>query len=266
LVRLLGGTDVSDTGRSPRSQMDRGPTDESGYPGQQRPAHHRLPYIVWFFFGAFSPFQKRTAQATTEGGLEQAGDWQWIGVKGSMMAMYRSPVALEFGLAGWIIGSFLLVVPFAVTFVLNLLGQFLPSSIVFNVFVLIAVFSLVALFVSVALPLLVVNWVGREVVKEDVRNLEESLAGAGYGYEGGDGSSLDQAVVLRGDLRGRKNIGLAGMWLQARHGDPNVGWALVNRRPLTEGHRRIEEWVIELAGGKQKTIYFELGGPADEVS
>jgi hypothetical protein len=256
---------MSDMGGSPRFQMDRGLTDESGYPGQQRATHRRLPYIVWFFFGAFSPFQKRTAQPAAEGGLGQAGDWQWIGIKRSMMAVYRNPLARGLGLAGWIIGSFLFVVPYAVMFVLTLLGQFLPSSIVFNVFVLIAVISLVALFVSVALPLLVVNWVDREVVKEDVRNLEESLAGAGYGYEGGDGSSLDQAVVLRGDLRGRKHIDLAGMWLQARHGDPNVGWALVNRRPLTEGHRRIEEWVVELAGGKEKTIYFELGGPADEV-
>jgi hypothetical protein len=256
---------MSDMGGSPRFQMDRGLTDESGYPGQQRATHRRLPYIVWFFFGAFSPFQKRTAQAATEGDLEQAEGWQWIGIKRSMMAVYRNPLARGLALAGWIIGSFLFVVPYAVTFVLTLLGQFLPSSIVFNVFVLIAVISLVALFISVALPLLVVNWVDREVVKEDVRNLEESLAGAGYGYEGGDGSSLDQAVVLRGDLRGRKHIDLAGMWLQARHGDPNVGWALVNRRPLTEGHRRIEEWVVELAGGKEKTIYFELGGPADEV-
>ncbi len=256
---------MSDRGGSPRSQMDLDPTDESGYPGQQRSAHHRIPYILWFFFGAFSPFQKRTAQATTEGGLEQAGDWQWIGIKRSMMEVYRNPLARGLGLAGWIIGSFLFVVPYAVVFVLTLLGQFLPSSIVFNVFVLIAVFSVVALFISVALPLLVVNWVDREVVKEDVRNLEESLAGAGYGYEGGDGTSSDRAVVLRGDLRGRKHIVLAGMWLEARHGVPNVGWTLVNRRPLTEGHRRIEEWVIELAGGKQKTIYFELGGPADEV-
>jgi len=258
---------MSDTGGSPRPQMDQGPTDESGYRGPQRPARHRLPYVVWFLFGSFSPFQRQTTPGATESGFEEEEVWHWTGIKAQLVALARHRMARELTLAAWMIGSFLFVVPFALVVVSHLVAPFLPAEMSPNasLLVLVAEVVCVALGISVVAPLVVVNWLDREGAKEGLRDLEAWLPRKEYRYDGGDGSSLDRAVVLRGDLRGRRALALATQWVAARYGVYDTDWTLATRKSLTEGHRRIEEWVIELPGGKQKTIYFELGGPADEV-
>lgn len=237
---------MSDAGHGLRSESSQGPSDDSGSSEGQRSARREMRSILRSYFTPLSPF---------------AG---WRGIKTELVEVAREPFWGQLLLAGWIIGSFLLVVPYVVMFVVSLLRRVLPTSVVFHPVALIAVFAVVPLAVSIVLPLLVVNWLHREGAKEDVRDLQGWLPKEAYWYEGGDGSSLDQAVVLRGNLRGRRAFVAATLWLVARHGDFEVGWDLVNRRPLAEGKRQIEEWVIRLANGEEKRIYFDVTASTGE--
>jgi hypothetical protein len=157
---------MSDLGQSPGPRTDHGPMDDSGFSLRQPAVGRRIPYIVWFFFAPFSPFEKRAAGDTTEGGLEQEEVWHWTGIKAQLLAVLQEPLVVVPAVAGWIIGSFLLVVPVVVVLVLNLLGRFLPTWFSANEFVLVAVFVFVPLGVSVVLPLVVLNWVLRQGLKD----------------------------------------------------------------------------------------------------
>jgi hypothetical protein len=250
---------MSDKGSSSPSRNDQGLRDDSGSSHAQRSARRGIPYIVWFLFGSFSPFQRQTTPGATESGFEEEEVWHWTGIKAQLVALARDPLARELTLAAWMIGSFLFVVPFALVVVSHLVAPFLPAEMSPNasLLVLVAEVVCVALGISVVAPLVVVNWLDREGAKEDLRDVEAWLPRKEYRYEGGDGSSLDRAVVLRGDLRGRRALALATQWVAARYGVYDTDWTLASRKSLTEGERKSEEWVIRLANGEERRIYFE---------
>jgi hypothetical protein len=82
----------------------------------------------------------------------------------------------------------------------------------------------------------------------------------GYGitYEGGNGDSLENAVVVRGarfDLAGTIAV---FAWLTATYGQLNVDWRLKLQSHGRFGNREIDTLVLDIKNRGEKTVFFDV--------
>jgi len=238
---------MSDTGGSSESQDDQGLRDDSGSFEAEPSARRGIRSILRSYFAPLSPFERSNDGPTTEGRFERAAAWDWGDTKALLLACRR-----QFLFVGWIIGSFLFMVYIARPLVLSLLGRLYPGQLESTVAVDLAVGVCVPFIVSFVLPLVVGS---RLVRAKERRGYEIWLPAKECEFEQGDGSSPDQPIVLFGNPLGRR-VG-AELNVTERYGENEVDWTLVKCRPLVQDRREIEEWVIRLASGEEKRIYFE---------
>jgi hypothetical protein len=238
---------MSDTGGTQESQDDQGLRDDSGSFEAEPSARRGIRSILRSYFAPLSPFEKPKDGTMTEGGFEKAPAWDWGDTKALLLACRR-----QFLFVGWIIGSFLFMVYIARPLVLSLLARYYPGQLESTVPVDLAVVVCVPFIVSVVLPLVVGSLLVRA---EKMRGYEILLSKDGYQWKEGDGSSPAQPIALVGNRLGR--IALAELWVEDIYGDYETDWTLIKTRPVGQGGGKIEEWVIRLADGEEKRIYFE---------
>lgn len=77
-------------------------------------------------------------------------------------------------------------------------------------------------------------------------------------FEGGDGASIQQAVIIRG--AGHDLVGTIAefRWLAWEFGKEDVDWGLETHSHGTFENRQIDTVVIRLSSGAVKTVYFDI--------
>jgi hypothetical protein len=77
-------------------------------------------------------------------------------------------------------------------------------------------------------------------------------------FEGGDGSSWDNAVVVRGAALEFEGIAATFAWIEHQFGPKNVGWKLVSHSSGGDEHRKIDTFDIAVADGSKCRVFFDV--------
>jgi hypothetical protein len=81
-------------------------------------------------------------------------------------------------------------------------------------------------------------------------------------YAGGDGSSVEEAVVIRGARTTREGAAAEYAYLEQRHGPIGQGWFWETHSLVDAGGRTYDEIVIRLADGTVRSLYFDASESA----
>jgi hypothetical protein len=94
--------------------------------------------------------------------------------------------------------------------------------------------------------------------RDRVADLSRALQDFGVSYEGGDGSSRPDAIVIRGAVY--KPLALSALfgWLNARYGRKNRDWRMVGFSTDSGVDRTIDSVTIEFPNGTQKLLFFDV--------
>jgi len=81
---------------------------------------------------------------------------------------------------------------------------------------------------------------------------------AGVWFEGGDGSSRENAVVVRGAVWEMEGIAATFAWMEWHFGRKDQDWTLVTHSTGGDEHRKIDTFVVTLADGSRRTVFFDV--------
>jgi hypothetical protein len=81
---------------------------------------------------------------------------------------------------------------------------------------------------------------------------------AGVWFEGGDGSSWDQAVVVRGAVWEMEGIAATFDWMEWHLGHKDQDWTLVTHSSGGDGRRKIDTFHVRLTDGSRRTVFFDV--------
>ena len=87
--------------------------------------------------------------------------------------------------------------------------------------------------------------------------LPTELAGTAIKFTGGDGSSMEKAIVIEGALNESEGVGAEYDYLDLLFGPQGSGWQLEQQSLLSEGGRYYDEMAI-VHGGVQASYYFDI--------
>src|SRR5271166_1017019 len=76
-------------------------------------------------------------------------------------------------------------------------------------------------------------------------------------FEGGNGDTVENAVIVRG-----ARLDLAGTyaefaWLAQVYGKKDLDWTLISHSHSVQGGRDIDTFVLRLRDGTSRTVYFD---------
>ena len=77
-------------------------------------------------------------------------------------------------------------------------------------------------------------------------------------FEGGPGDVIERAVIIRGAPNEALGVEAEYRYLARKFGRPGVDWELVGQGLLDRGRHKYDEMHIKLAGGTQRTIFFDI--------
>ncbi|HYU52328.1 MAG TPA: hypothetical protein VEK37_05260 [Gemmatimonadaceae bacterium] len=77
-------------------------------------------------------------------------------------------------------------------------------------------------------------------------------------YEGGDGSTPDGAIVVRGAGSDLEGVAATFGWMHEHLGAKDEGWRLVTHSTGYDEVRKIDTFVVILRDGRQKRFYFDV--------
>jgi hypothetical protein len=77
-------------------------------------------------------------------------------------------------------------------------------------------------------------------------------------YEGGDGSTLDGAIVVRGAGSDLEGTAATFGWMHENLGAKDEGWRLVTHATGSDGDRKIDTFNVVLRDGGPRRIYFDV--------
>ncbi|MBC7222818.1 MAG: hypothetical protein H5T59_00830 [Anaerolineae bacterium] len=80
----------------------------------------------------------------------------------------------------------------------------------------------------------------------------------GVTYEGGDGATLEQAIVIRGAPNHLAGVEAEYAYLERAFGQRGRDWHLAMQTLHMVGDRPYDEMRILLADGTEKPVYFDL--------
>jgi len=212
---------MNDKSDTPRSQDDRGLMDESGLIGPGRRARPSVPYILWFLFAPFSPFQSRSEWVATESGYERRQVWRWTDRASFLVAVAEHPRLVELLLAASIVGSFLFVLPLVMAFIFTVLMAVLPEPIASHPLVLVAVVVCVGMGMCVIGPLCIWRWLANSLwraIERDADDLKGGVPDFPYSYGGGRRQLVGPSGCHAGGgvrpqvLRGRSTVDCGKIW------------------------------------------------------
>jgi hypothetical protein len=87
--------------------------------------------------------------------------------------------------------------------------------------------------------------------------LPTGLAGTAIKFTGGDGSSMEKAIVIEGALNESEGVGTEYDYLDLLFGPQGSGWQLEQQSLLSDKGRYYDEMAI-VHGGVQATYYFDI--------
>jgi len=87
--------------------------------------------------------------------------------------------------------------------------------------------------------------------------LPTEIAGTAIKFTGGDGSSMEKAIVIEGALNETEGVGAEYDYLDLLFGPQGSGWQLEQQSLLSEGGRYYDEMAI-VHGGVQASYYFDI--------
>jgi hypothetical protein len=262
-----------------------------GFSGLKQAAQERLCYLGWFLFKPVPRPQRLTARPGSAGRLPQRRTQPltikvqclegrtlrprvqcalWLGVDGGLEQLlwddpgrrglsFREiddtrPMRLFFGaLLFWVVvGAVYYVMPW-------LRGQAPQMNVVhrsvetFGLLILSPLVGLAALVTHYSVPRL------QSPRFRKARKFKEKLWASRVRYEGGDGLTPEQPIVIRGALH--PLVARAGeLWLlMGACGRGSVDWEILHLDHFTLGRRHIDEYVIRLSScEEERTIYFDV--------
>jgi hypothetical protein len=77
-------------------------------------------------------------------------------------------------------------------------------------------------------------------------------------YEGGDGSTLNDAIVVRGAGSDLEGVAATFGWMHERLGAKDEEWRLISHSTGGDGVRKIDTFDVMLRGGERKVVYFDV--------
>jgi len=92
------------------------------------------------------------------------------------------------------------------------------------------------------------------------RAVRSALPDGGIWFDGGDGSSLADGIVVRGLEPDHTREGIEIWWLQIWMGEQGSDWELIERTEVSDQDRMFDVVTIELAGGDQQQVVFDVTG------
>lgn len=81
-------------------------------------------------------------------------------------------------------------------------------------------------------------------------------------YEGGDGSSVEAAVVVRGARGPDEGVAAEYAYIERIHGAIGRGWFWETQSLVQAGGRGYDQIVIRLADGTLRSLYFDVSESA----
>ena len=79
-----------------------------------------------------------------------------------------------------------------------------------------------------------------------------------FRYEGGDGSTLNDAIVVRGARSDLEGTAATFLWMHQHVGAKNDAWRLVTHSTGEEGVRKIDTFSVILRDGTHRSFYFDV--------
>ena len=77
-------------------------------------------------------------------------------------------------------------------------------------------------------------------------------------YEGGDGSTIDQAIIVRGAESDLEGVAATFGWMHEQLGPKDEGWRLVSHSTGERGLRKIDTFNVILQDGEPRHFYFDV--------
>jgi hypothetical protein len=87
---------------------------------------------------------------------------------------------------------------------------------------------------------------------------DRSTGGDEIRFEGGNGDSIEHAVIIPGAHSDLMGIWLEFHWLTEMFGQKGVAWEVVSHSNGTFENRHIDTMVIRLSSGDPVTEYFDI--------
>ena len=80
----------------------------------------------------------------------------------------------------------------------------------------------------------------------------------GVHYEGGDGSTRESAIIVRGAVSELEGIAATFGWMHEHLGAKDEEWRLVTHASGIDGDRKIDTFHVVLRRGETRHIYFDV--------
>jgi hypothetical protein len=84
------------------------------------------------------------------------------------------------------------------------------------------------------------------------------LSGTAIRFVGGDGSSTDEAILIRGAQGEMDGTGSEYRYLAMVYGPQNSAWTLSRQSLMSKNGKHYDAMAITLADGTSKTVYFDI--------
>jgi len=79
-------------------------------------------------------------------------------------------------------------------------------------------------------------------------------------YAGGDGSSKENAVIIKGAKSSMEGIGAEYRYLSEKFGERGKDWELILQSLIEDKGKRYDMMIVDLKDGTNTTIYFDISG------
>jgi len=77
-------------------------------------------------------------------------------------------------------------------------------------------------------------------------------------FEGGDGSSLEEAVIILGATTEMEGIGAEDTWISERYGKRNTDWKKGGVELISEEGKKYDKYEVILSDGEEIIIWFDI--------
>lgn len=77
-------------------------------------------------------------------------------------------------------------------------------------------------------------------------------------YEGGDGSTPDDAIIVRGAGSDLEGVAATFGWMHEHLGAKDEGWRLLTHSTGSHGERQIDTFDVVVREGGRRRIYFDV--------
>jgi len=77
-------------------------------------------------------------------------------------------------------------------------------------------------------------------------------------YKGGNGSSKQESIIILGADNEAEGIDAEFNWLEAKYGEENEKWVMVEQHLLDEGNKQYDILKIKFLAGDTEDFWFDI--------